>query len=187
MPITKRGLLEWRKHQHWIRRRKRIEDRGPGFVFSKLDGRRVGCFNSSWRKACKIAGFPSLYFHDFRHTSCLNLILSGGDLKNAKAMIGHRDLKMTDRYAHLTSMRKLVRQEDLVRFCSSSEGMKESSEPHISHTESPRTDPTTDSATGLKSETFWYQTGEKSAQGGSSEILFFTPQLVTWLPSLVSY
>jgi integrase len=135
MPRTKQTLLEWRQHQDWIRRRKRIEDKGPGFVFSKLDGRRLVCFNRSWRKACEIAGFPSLHFHDLRHTFCSNLILSGADLKDAKEMIGHSDLKMTDRYAHLTSMRKLSRQVDLARFYSNSEGMKESSVPHRSHTE----------------------------------------------------
>lgn len=59
----------------------------------------------------------------------------GGDLKDAKEMIGHSDLKMTDRYAHLTSMRKLSRQEDLARFYANSEGTKESSVPHRSHTE----------------------------------------------------
>ena len=55
------------------------------------------------------------------------VILSGGDLKDAKEMIGHRDLKMTDRYAHLTSMRKLSRQEDLARFYANSEETREPS------------------------------------------------------------
>ena len=52
-----------------------------------------------------------------------------------KEMIGHRDLKMTDRYSHLTNLRKLARQEDLARFYANSEEMKESSELHRSHTE----------------------------------------------------
>ncbi len=135
MPRTRQALLEWRKHQDWIRHRKRVEDKGPGFVFSRVDGRHFACFNGSWRKAREIAGFPSLHFHDLRHTFCSNLILAGGDLKDAKEMIGHGDLKMTDRYAHLTSMRKLSKQEDLARFYANSEGMTESSVPHRSHTE----------------------------------------------------
>ena len=116
MPRTKKALLEWRKHQEWIRLKKHIDDKGPGFVFSKLDGRRLEGFNKSWRKIRTIAGLPKLHFHDLRHTFCSNLILSGGDLKDAKEMIGHRDLKMTDRYSHLTSMRKLSKQIDLARF-----------------------------------------------------------------------
>jgi integrase len=135
MPRTKQALLEWRKHQDWIRHRKRIEDKGPGFVFSKVDGRRLSCFNRSWHRACEIAGFPGLHFHDLRHTFCSNLIMSGADLKDVKEMIGHKDLKMTDRYSHLTNMRKLARQEDLARFYANSEETKESSELYRSHTE----------------------------------------------------
>jgi len=131
MPRTKQALLEWRQHQDWMRRRKHIEGIGSGFVFSKLDGRRLDGFNSSWRMIRTIAGFPKLHFHDLRHTFCSNLILSGGDLKDAKEMIGHKDLKMTDRYAHLTSLRKLSRQVDLARFYENHESVKESSGGHI--------------------------------------------------------
>jgi hypothetical protein len=42
---------------------------------------------------------------------------------------------MTDRYSHLTNMRKLSRQVDLARFYANSEGMRESSEPHIGYTD----------------------------------------------------
>jgi len=63
------------------------------------------------------------------------LILSGSDLKDVKEMIGHRDLKMTDRYSHLTNMRKLARQEDLARFYANSEETKKSSKLYRSHTE----------------------------------------------------
>jgi hypothetical protein len=61
--------------------------------------------------------------------------LSGGDLKDAEEMIGHRDLKMTDRYSHLTNMKTLPRQEDLASFYANSEGRREQSGPHRSHTE----------------------------------------------------
>jgi hypothetical protein len=59
------------------------------------------------------------------------LILSGADLKDVKEMIGHKDLKMTDRYAHLTSMRKLSRQLDLARFYENHGSVQESSGGHI--------------------------------------------------------
>jgi integrase len=127
MPRTREALLKWRDHLQWMRHRKRIQDKGPGYVFSKLDGRRLDGFSGSWRKARTSVGFPKLHFHDLRHTFCSNLILSGSDLKDVKEMIGHADLSMTDRYAHLTNMRKLSRQEDLARFYASSEGRKKSS------------------------------------------------------------
>jgi site-specific recombinase XerD len=53
--------------------------------------------------------------------------LSGADLKDVKEMIGHADLSMTDRYTHLTNLRKLARQEDLARFYALAEEMKKPS------------------------------------------------------------
>jgi integrase len=82
----------------------------------------------------KIAGFDGLHFHDLRHTFCSNLLLSGSNLKDVKEMIGHRDLAMTDRYAHLTSTRKLSRQEDLARFYSNGDDREGSSGEHIGNT-----------------------------------------------------
>ena len=46
-------------------------------------------------------------------TYCSNLLLSGGDLKDAKEMIGHSDIAMTDRYTHIIDERKAYRQEKL--------------------------------------------------------------------------
>lgn len=60
-----------------------------------------------------MAGFDKLHFHDLRHTFCSNLMLAGADIKDVKNMIGHRDLKMTDRYTHLMSARKTLLQEKL--------------------------------------------------------------------------
>ena len=72
----------------------------------------------AWRKARQQAGFEAFHFHDLRHTFCSSLLLSGSGLKDVKEMIGHKDLSMTDRYAHLTPAHKLVRQEQLARFYS---------------------------------------------------------------------
>jgi integrase len=119
MPQTKQAILEWRAHQAWMRHRKRIVENGPGFVFCRLDGRPIQRIDSAWQEALRLAGLKGFHFHDLRHTFCSNLLLSGSDLKDVKEMIGHKDLSMTDRYAHLTPSHKLLRQEQLARFYSS--------------------------------------------------------------------
>jgi hypothetical protein len=101
------------------RHRKRIMENGPGFVFCRLDGRPIQRIDSAWQEALRLAGLKGFHFHDLRHTFCSNLLLSGSDLKDVKEMIGHKDLSMTDRYAHLTPSHKLLRQEQLARFYSS--------------------------------------------------------------------
>ena len=39
--------------------------------------------------------------------------MSGGDLKDAKEMIGHSDISMTDRYTHISDRHMMNRQEKL--------------------------------------------------------------------------
>jgi integrase len=131
MPRTKQALIEWSKHQEWMRHRKKITHNGSDLVFCRLDGSSIKGFDKSWRKIRKMAGFERLHFHDLRHTFCSNLLLSGSDLKDVKEMIGHRDLSMTDRYSHLTISRKLLRQEELARFYASDNGVLRPSGEHI--------------------------------------------------------
>lgn len=105
------------------------------FVFCRLDGTPIKSFDKAWREARRIAGFDGLHFHDLRHTFCSNLLLSGVDLKDVKEMIGHRDLSMTDRYAHLNIGRKLLNQEKLAKFYSSNNRVLKPSGEHRGNTE----------------------------------------------------
>ena len=98
-----------------MRCRKRIKANSDGYVFCRLDGAPIKRFDTAWRAACKAAGIEDFHFHDLRHTFCSNLLLSGSDLKDAKEMIGHSDLAMTDRYSHLTIHYKRMVQERLAK------------------------------------------------------------------------
>ena len=84
-------------------------------MFCRLDGTRLKGFTSGWRKVRKLAGFDDLHFHDLRHTFCSNLMLAGANIKDVKDMIGHSEIKMTDRYTHLTDARKVALQEKLAK------------------------------------------------------------------------
>ena len=58
-------------------------------------------FYSIWRRIRKKAGI-SLRFHDLRHTYASYLASSGKvDIYTLKELLGHSDIKMTQRYAHL--------------------------------------------------------------------------------------
>ena len=54
------------------------------------------------RKACKKVGIGDLRFHDLRHCFASLLIQSGEDLYTIQKLLGHKDGRMTQRYAHLT-------------------------------------------------------------------------------------
>jgi integrase len=101
MPRTKEALFKWKAHLEWKRKKRGIVNPRSDFVFCRIDGIQIKEFKKSWMRAREIAGIKDFHFHDLRHTFGSNLLLSGATLKDVKEMIGHRDLKMTDRYSHL--------------------------------------------------------------------------------------
>jgi integrase len=70
-------------------------------VFPGDEGQRLTNINISWRnlrKAAKLVGFR---FHDLRHHFASRLVQRGVDLNTVRELMGHADLTMTLRYAHL--------------------------------------------------------------------------------------
>ncbi|MBZ5565899.1 MAG: site-specific integrase [Acidobacteriia bacterium] len=53
-------------------------------------------------RACRKAGVMDFHFHDLRHTYATWLRQSGVQLDEIARQLGHSDLRMTQRYAHLT-------------------------------------------------------------------------------------
>jgi integrase len=78
----------------------------PDGPFSDLYNRKV---NRQWdrvRKAMGLEGDEQFVLHALRHTFCTRLVQNGADLYRVQKLAGHKDVKMTQRYAHL-------RQDDL--------------------------------------------------------------------------
>lgn len=62
---------------------------------------------TGWRSLRSKAGFPSLRFHDLRHTHISHLLASGIDVHEVADRVGHGSTKMTlDRYGHFVPGRK---------------------------------------------------------------------------------
>ena len=56
----------------------------------------------AFESALAKAGIKGFRFHDLRHTAASHLIMRGASLRDVQEILGHADLKMTQRYAHLS-------------------------------------------------------------------------------------
>lgn len=60
----------------------------------------VGSMQSSVKRTVKKAGIIDFRVHDFRHTAATRLLRRTGNLKAVQALLGHKSIQTTMRYAH---------------------------------------------------------------------------------------
>ncbi|MDA8171852.1 MAG: site-specific integrase [Nitrospiraceae bacterium] len=78
----------------------------PYVFYDPSTGKNYRDLKKSFSTACRKAGIHDFHFHDLRHTFASHLVMSGVDLPTVKDLLGHKDIKMTLRYAHLSPTHK---------------------------------------------------------------------------------
>lgn len=98
--IVVKTLLEWRDQNP----KAQSED----LIFpSPISGKMLNNVKKSWSVILKDASIENFRWHDMRHDFASRLVMHGVDLNVVRELLGHADIKMTMRYAHLAPSIKI--------------------------------------------------------------------------------
>jgi integrase len=96
-------LKSWHKHTD-----------GAGLIFKSHTGERFDNIKKSFATTLRAANIQNFRFHDTRHSFASKLVMAGVDLNTVRELLGHADIKMTLRYAHLAPEHKAAAVAKLV-------------------------------------------------------------------------
>jgi integrase len=85
-----------------INERSKIKSIKNDLVFFDSNGKKINphSLRTSFYRVMRKAGIKDFRFHDLRHTFATRLAQAGVDLYKISKLLGHKDIKMTQRYAH---------------------------------------------------------------------------------------
>jgi site-specific recombinase XerD len=73
-----------------------------GLVFpSPKSGEVFNNVRRAWEGVLRAAQIKKFRWHDMRHDFASQLVMKGVDLNTVRELMGHKDMKMTLKYAHL--------------------------------------------------------------------------------------
>jgi len=75
--------------------------RNPFVFVGRQPGGRLKDLPNDWEEFLLAAKIDDFRWHDLRHTFASRLVMAGVDLYTVCRLLGHQDIKMTMRYAHL--------------------------------------------------------------------------------------
>lgn len=91
-------------HQVLLKWRDTIGNKG--LIFQNKEGESFYSVKKAWNNLLEAAGITNFRWHDMRHHFASRLVMAGVDLNTVRELLGHSDIKMTLRYAHLAPEHK---------------------------------------------------------------------------------
>lgn len=72
-----------------------------GLVVCSRNGKKLNSLQSTWLTVRKLAGLEDVRLHDLRHSFASDAIMDGTPLEVVGKMLGHKNYRTTQRYAHI--------------------------------------------------------------------------------------
>ena len=101
LPDTKTGERKIHLNPSAISILQSLERKSDYVFVSRVQNKRITDISLTWKKIRKIAELKNVRPHDLRHTFASHAVNNGFSLPIIAKMLGHKDLKTTQRYAHL--------------------------------------------------------------------------------------
>ena len=101
LPDTKTGERKIHLNPSAISILQSLERKSDYVFVSRVQNKRITDISLTWKKICNIAELKNVRPHDLRHTFASHAVNNGFSLPIIAKMLGHKDLKTTQRYAHL--------------------------------------------------------------------------------------
>lgn len=92
--------------KQWYEQCNPIEQKQVWVFPGEKPNSHITSVKKSWKALLKKAGIENFTWHDMRHDYASQLVMAGVDLNTVRELLGHSDIKMTLRYAHLAPEHK---------------------------------------------------------------------------------
>lgn len=90
--VAREHLVKWR-----------AQSTSNTYVFPSIDGRKFKDVKKSWKNLLKRANIDNFRWHDMRHDFASQLVIRNVSIEKVSKLLGHKNIKTTQRYAHLNN------------------------------------------------------------------------------------
>jgi len=101
LPDSKTGEKEIHLNPSAMSILQSLEKKSDYIFVSRVQNKKITGISTTWKKIRKIADLTNVRPHDLRHTFATHAVNDGLSLPIIAKILGHKDLKTTQRYAHL--------------------------------------------------------------------------------------